>query len=295
MDGPSDATGTQQLSPETAFHLLGHEIRIDVLYALWQAPGRRATFSELQEHTGVDDNGQLNYHREKLTGHFIRKTPNDNEYELTRAGRAVIQAIHAGTLTGHVEYDPTTVDGKCWDCDGRLELRYADKIMSVTCTACERRWHAVALPPAAVAGRSHDGLVRAFVARSRSNRSLANGGICPICGGCIEGWLVAGEAGYVGHPVWARFDCRNCNYSPRETLGEVVLDHPAVVAAFDEQGTDLRETPSWTLPFCYDERHVRVCSTDPLRGEVTVPLDDGRLTLMLAADATVTDHTRRSE
>lgn len=63
----SDTDEPTPLTPEEAFAVLGNEIRVDILRALWEA-GEPLAYSELQERIGVCDSGRFNYHLRKLVG-----------------------------------------------------------------------------------------------------------------------------------------------------------------------------------------------------------------------------------
>ncbi|QRV14078.1 helix-turn-helix transcriptional regulator [Haloterrigena salifodinae] len=56
------------VDPEEAFRLLGHEIRVQILLALWRASDHALGFSELYDAVDVDDSGQFTYHLSKLEG-----------------------------------------------------------------------------------------------------------------------------------------------------------------------------------------------------------------------------------
>lgn len=282
-----------QLTPEEAFHLLGHELRVKILWALWTAPDQTATFSELQDRLNVVDNGKLNYHRGKLTDHFIQKAPDSDGYTLRQSGLNIIQAIHAGIFTAHAECDPMPVSGSCADCSGQLHFRYIDDTANVFCSECDRLWVENAIPPATFAGRSDDELIATVVQRSRSRLTLAGHGVCPACSGRMYGELVRGSKKYFDHPTHVRYECDHCTFHPRVTLGESVLDHPAVISFFYEMDQNLQTIPSWDLPFCFDDHYIDLINDDPLRGQLRITLQSETLILTLSPTALVTDVHRR--
>lgn len=87
----------EHAEPEAVFTLVSDENRIDILRALWGSDEPLA-FSDLQDATDIRDSGQFNYHLDKLTGHFVRKT--DDEYVLRQAGNRVVEAVLSGAMTG---------------------------------------------------------------------------------------------------------------------------------------------------------------------------------------------------
>ncbi|WP_456237577.1 DUF7351 domain-containing protein [Halocatena halophila] len=81
--------------------------------------------------------------------------------------------------------------------------------------------------------------------------------------------------------------CALCEFHLHATLGEIVLDHPAVVSLFHNHGLDLRSVPRWELDFCFDEQYVKRISEDSLRGRVVVSCDNEMLELTLGETGTV--------
>ncbi|MWG36629.1 winged helix-turn-helix domain-containing protein [Halomarina oriensis] len=270
-----------RLAPEAAFSLLGHELRLEILWAIWTAPDGTATFSEIRDRVGVEDNGRLNYHRGELTDHFIRRVGEEG-YTLRQAGLHVIQAIHAGTFTDHAERERTTLDGACGDCGGTLAFRYVDDMANVFCVDCGRLWNEHAFPPAGVDGRTNEELAVAHDRWERARLRLAADGICPACGGRMTADLIP-VGHYHDYPTHVRYECRHCTFHPRETLGERVLRHPATVTLFYDHGVDLAATPCWELPFCFDEDYVET-ETDPLCAHIRVPCEGEELVFAFDAD-----------
>ena len=294
MHSRIEADTVTQMPPDEGFLLLGHELRIKILWALWTAPNQTTTFSELQERLDIEDNGRLNYHRDKLTDHFIKPATDEEGYTLRQAGRGVVRAIHAGTYTAHGELEPIPIEGQCADCSGTLAFRYVDNMANVFCMDCEKLWDEYAFPPGGLVDRNGDALAHAAEQRVRVELTLARRGVCPECAGQMTAALVPGSSEYFNHPVHVRYECQHCTFHPRQSLGEAVLDHPAVVAFFYEHGADVREIPRWQLPFCYDRNYIEKVSDDPLRGAVVVTFEGKRLRATLGADGTPIQFERES-
>jgi hypothetical protein len=106
--------------------------------------------------------------------------------------------------------------------------------------------------------------------------------------------LVPGSSEYFDRPMRVRYECQHCTFHPRQSLGEAVLDYPAVVAFFYEHGADVREIPRWQLPFCYDCNCIEKVSDDPLRGAVVVAFEGKRLRATLGADGIPIQFERES-
>ena len=63
-----------------AFELLGSEMRLAILLALWEAmdpyafpPEPALSFSELRKRVGIRHGRQFNYHLDKLVGRFVHR------------------------------------------------------------------------------------------------------------------------------------------------------------------------------------------------------------------------------
>lgn len=108
---------SERLAPEEAFWLLGHEIRIRIICALFDAErtadsGRRL-FSELRERVGNPDSGRFTYHLNRLNGTFVRET--EGRYSLTDAGCEVCRLLDGVDRT-HLERSRPAW-GECLYCE----------------------------------------------------------------------------------------------------------------------------------------------------------------------------------
>jgi hypothetical protein len=101
----TDPAEVKEIPPADAFSLLGHELRIGIVRALWRAGDDEVSFSKLRERAGMPDSGQFNYHLGELVGTFVRESEEAEGYELTYAGRQVIGAILDGTYTKRASLD----------------------------------------------------------------------------------------------------------------------------------------------------------------------------------------------
>lgn len=136
---------SRRVSPDEAFSLLGNETRVAILQALWNEfeSGREQNavpFSALFGSVEYGDSGNFSYHLEKLTGPFVRKTPDG--YALKQTGINIVRAVVTGTVTGDPAFGPRRVDVPCPLCTAPVEITYADKLMHFFCSECDggRRW-----------------------------------------------------------------------------------------------------------------------------------------------------------
>ena len=91
---------------ESAFMTLSHDLRLEILLALWEAPGFSLSFSELRRAVGVRDSGSFTYHLSQLEGHFVAKT--DDGYELQYPGHRVLDAIQSGVFHEQTAIGPAS-------------------------------------------------------------------------------------------------------------------------------------------------------------------------------------------
>ncbi|WP_449271463.1 DUF7351 domain-containing protein [Halobacterium bonnevillei] len=76
-------------------------------------------------------------------------------------------------------------------------------------------------------------------------------------------------------------ECGRCGHHLGVPVGLLVLEHPAVVAAYRDAGVDVRERPFWTIDCCVPGAATLV-SEDPVRvgidagpnGDIRFRLDD---------------------
>ncbi len=90
---------TSDIEPEEVFEILGNEIRMGILKALWEAydplsSANGLSFSALYDAVSVSDSGQFNYHLDRLRGRYVERT--DGGYELLPVGLKLVQSVIAG-------------------------------------------------------------------------------------------------------------------------------------------------------------------------------------------------------
>jgi len=265
------------ISPEDAFGLVGHELRIAILRELGGADDERLSFSVLRERVGERDSGKFNYHLSKLEGRFVAKT-DSGEYALTYPGYRVVDAVHDGAFHRQSGVDREPVSGTCLDCGGDLAFSYETVAGGrVACLECERRYLRHPFDPGGLVDRAGAELGRAFDRVARANWSQAGADVCPVCSGHVASWVRddAPEKAVAvrGHDVTVGFDCQQCSYHANVPPGAVLLDHPVVQGFCADSGVDLRARRLWELPFVVDPDSVTVRDEDPWELAVTVRAD----------------------
>lgn len=262
----------------TAFQLLANETRLGILHALWNAPEWTATFSELKGAVGMRDSGQFQYHLNKLTGTFVRRT--EDGYAHLAGGIALYRAM-LGTVAGPETVDPIPLGDVCPACDEELELAYENQVFYARCSACGETVLSSPFPPAGLENRTNEGRLRAFDRWTRRLVRLLGDGVCPWCASTVTHELSTDSTDGSPRSVRITHACDCCGGFLRTTVGENVVDHPAVVSFFHERGVDITEIPHWELDFCTSDEGVELVSEDPLEVLVTIEESGDSVTISL--------------
>jgi len=277
--------GTDQVpaDPERAFWLLSDETRIAILRALWEASNDPLSFTKLRARVGNPNSGQFNYHLGKLRDHFVSK--GETGYTLTQAGREVVRAVLAGSLTDRPHMDLAPIDGHCPECGASLIVQY-DEYGIIECSECSSTVMWNEFPPAGLAGRQPEEVAEVFDTWTRNRFHLAMEGVCPNCA-CEMTVELLSDPGE-GRPS-TDHRCRNCKYEARVPLFGHVIRHPAVVSFFYERGTDVANLPYWELRTLARDFEETVLEDDSWTASITVKADDARLRLTLDERLEVVD------
>ena len=267
----------ETLSPDEAFRLLGDETRTAILRAVWEAPEDAVSFSDIRERIGSPDSGKFNYHLNKLADHFLSK--GEDGYRLTQAGREVVRAVMAGTITQRPEMESAAIDARCVDCDGELVARY-DEYGIIECGDCGESVMWNEFPPAGLDSRTPGTFATAFDRWTQTRFRLAMDGICPSCAGETTTEMLDGEAGG-DDGIATMHRCANCKYEARVPLFGHVTSHPAVVSFYYEQGVDVTDAPYWRMQALAREFTEEVVSEDPWTAEIAITSGDRTLVLTL--------------
>jgi DNA-binding transcriptional ArsR family regulator len=320
MDGRGDGASvidqradreTTVADAESAFGVLSHDLRLEILLALWDAPGFSLSFSELRRAVGERDSGSFTSHLSQLQDHFVAGT--DDGYELQYPGHRVLDAIRSGVLHDEAAVGPVELDARCRACGGSLAFAYdTDYVGRVGCPDCGNRALEWPFDPGGTVDRDPDEVVAAFDRRTRLVWSCALDGVCPFCAGRVDRRLDPQADDHDGgtcvgvveqldrydeffardHPAVVAVDCERCSFYSVVPVGVVLLTRPAVTADLTDAGLDVRGTPLWALGFVVDADAVAVRTTDPTTVEVAIPDVDEPLLFVVDESFGVTDGSR---
>ena len=291
-----DETAATDLDPQDAFGLFSHELRLEILLALWEAPDYSLRFSELQETVDEPDSGKFNYHLSKLEGQFVTQV--DDRYVLQYAGHRVIDAVQSGVFHESPTVEPIGVDGSCPDCGATPQFGYDNHIATVACPACDAKLIEYPFDPGGFQDRTLQEAVRAFDRRTKYKWGLASGGTCFVCAGRVDTSFSASTPDFEhmdryddyfakDHPAVIDLSCRNCSFYSYVPAGVRLLDHPSVVGRLNEGGIDVRTRPLWSLSFITDADSVSVTSTDPWEVAIETETAGGTLDVRLDEEVTI--------
>lgn len=284
------------IHPEEAFQLFSHELRLEILFALWEAPGFALPFSEIQSAVDERDSGKFTYHLEQLTGQFISEI--EGQYVLQYAGHRVIDAIQSGVFHTSPTMSPVAAPGSCTQCDATPTFEYDDHLATVACPGCESKRIEYPFDPGGFQGRSIEEAIDTFDRRTKFKWRIASDGVCFVCAGPVTVSYTdsAAQMEYhdrydsffaADHPALLHLDCENCSFYSYIPVGIRLLDSPAVVGELATRGIDTRERHLWTLPFITDEECITIQNREPWEVRVDAPTERGTVGVTVGTDATV--------
>lgn len=262
--------------PADVFSLIADETRVAILEALWKAD-TPARFSEIRAAVGMADSAQFNYHLDRLTEQFVRKT--DRGYELRTAGERVVQAILAGSFTEHPSRE-IDIEDPCVICGAPLRAQYDDEMLQIVCAECGHGHGEYPFPPGGLHDRTDAEILDAFDQRVRHLHCLAKDGVCPECNGRTQTNIEHGGECCVDGSLRAVHVCQQCGHELCSAVGLGLLDQSTVVGFYDDHGVELSETPYWQLRWCVDDHSAELVSEDPERVAVEMAAGDERLRVL---------------
>lgn len=293
---PGDGGFQAAINPKDAFQLFSHELRLEILFALWEASNYALSFSALQSAVDERDSGKFTYHLEQLTDHFVRES--DGQYVLQYAGHRVIDAIQSGVFTTAPTIESTPAPGSCSHCGATPTFEYEPHLATVSCADCETKLVEYPFDPGGFQDRSQTEAIEAFDERTKYKWRLASGGVCFVCAGRVAVDYVDSpreldqydrytEFFASDHPAVLHLSCQNCSFYSFVPVGVRLLDTPTVLGKLAAGGLDPSAHYLWELPFVTDPETVTVRDRDPWAVSVTVTTDAGSFTVDLDAEAAV--------
>lgn len=295
-----DDTDSVTRSPDDVFAAIADETRIRIIRAIGEAEGP-LSFSEIRESVGMAHSGQFHYHLDQLVGHLVHKT--DDGYELSSAGRYIVEAIYAGVLIDEPPSERIPIEMPCWECGGRIEVRVGTGWVDSYCLDCvgvypvkdeeeAGRLVRARLPPAGLRNRTPEEAFRVAMVLSRLDMLAYANGICPRCSARVEYTLDVCHAHEddtdlceTCDRVWGVMvdtDCSNCIFGIRTSIGNILGGKEETLRFWLEHewnpvDPSVDTDSTWAL----DEE---ILSIDPFAGRFTWYLKGDSLVLEVDSD-----------
>ncbi len=282
---------------EEAFTALADSTRVEILRTLWNTDEDSLSFTDLREAVGMRDSGQFNYHLDKLTGRFVRKT--EEGYALTIAGQLVYGSLLSGAYSKKETLGPIPLSDPCPACGGSRTLSYDDETVTVECDSCDITPSA-GVPPGVFEGYALDDIPTVANRYFRTIVQQSDNGFCWYCEGKTTPTVVPMRSivgDDVDHPgdddqlPVVQYGCARCGNSLTVNLGNSLLDHPAVVSFYYEHGINVQETSLWEFATWNTER-TQIVNSDPMRARVSYHAGDERLDLVVDEQLSILEINR---
>ena len=285
---------------ESAFALVGNEIRADIVRTLGDARGQAGSrpilsFSELHDRVDVDVvSSQFNYHLQQLVGNFVDQT--EDGYRLHPVGSTLYRTIRAGTFTGSASFGPVDVGIDCYHCGTRVEGVYDEGMFTVQCRGCETLYDLLLVPPETLDPADEDELLARLDQYARHERLAFSRGVCPVCVNALDTEFMDGDespfAEFNDHDVVVHQSCSHCGKQSHVTVGEALLNDPGLVSFHWERGVDPTTIPIWHLEFAMTDAHTTVRSRDPWEVALEIRVGGDSLELVVDGELNVLERNR---
>lgn len=282
---------------EKTFRVVANDIRLDILWALWDMYTDDPTpdpepvpFSILRERVGIRDSGQFHYHLDELVPRFV--THHETGYTLTYAGARIIGAAVSGAYTDtEITLEKTTIDA-CPNpgCEGELDLGYDQGHVHVSCDTCQDE-RLMSAPPILVAAHDVTQLPERLGSFTMAQLQNTVRGFCHLCSGPVEGGI-ANPDRETGESVKVVYVCQECEAPTYTAATTAILCHPAVVSLLHDAGIDYRDIPPWGIIHALDSTES-VRSKDPVRLEIVVSIEDRELEVVLDEELSVVEYAEQ--
>lgn len=315
MNDEPETSPEEGLTPHEAFAALGSEHRVRIIEELGKRqsndpriPDEQVSFSELLEATEIPDKGKFNYHLGKLTDIFVERR--ENGYTLTHAGREVVRAVRAGTLTSRPESDGLPVEGiSCPYCGSEaVWFGYDQGMIMFGCEECAGFSpddpieipgiiQGGRFPASGLVDRTPEELYSLAPMWGMFVHRLLSEGLCPSCAGPVtadidicadhpdDGVCEVCESDHAGG---IRYDCTVCGYAEGMPLwGRGLVGEEMFRFAYD-RGVNLNRPSPDDLRLTRDIEED-IMSVKPPRVRYTYHIDGDALSLTIDDALEITD------
>ena len=298
-----DASRPDTAAKNEAFKLLSDGTRLELLEALWESHDPTdpspVPFSDLRERVNADDPGQIHYHLDKLTEHFVRHS--EEGYELRESGKRIVRILLSGTAIDDPEIEPVKVDVSCPYCGGQTIYGSRDGWRYIECTDCDVRCvpsfppgviSMSEFPPSGLWDRTPNEICLADWRWSAHRRASVMDGVCPECAGEMP--VTSIHICDDHRPDWEEYQfcehcesifrmlvshvCEQCKYRWSMPISNYLTSEPAVTAFYYEHGVEFDYSTPEQFSLLLDVEK-ELLTEDPLHIRITIPLEGDELSI----------------
>lgn len=278
----TDETLSRTLNHES-FSAISNEIRLNILEALWMHGD--AIFIDLFELTDLEDTGQFTYHLNQLLEQFVYKS--GDHYKLTNAGREIVMTVLTHVEGENALQTPFALDVHCHSCGGEVIARSHGDWLRIDCSSCEKLYASYPVPSVGLHHHDAADFLSVFDQRLRRKNALVHRGICPNCTESMNSAIIPDAEPEPGLPFVFFHRCAYCLLEMYTVPATCLLEHPAVISFYHEQGLDLFDIPHWELDWMFHGDRIEVIHESPLEYTVTIEVECGRLRATLDEEGSV--------
>ena len=284
-------TGTEPLTvdvtEEQLFKLLGNDIRMSVLQALWGTFEFEAyitqsrepvSFTDLRKRAEYDGSGNFGYHLEQLVDVLVER--HDEGYLLSPLGYNLMRAIDTYATFEYETIGETILDDPCPFCGGDLVGSYRREILEVVCRDCGGlneggNFTFVQLTSTTTTGLDLDQLLDIGTLTLEQRVNHARHGICWECHSKPDRTVEVCETHErdedgicedctLRYATKLAVDCTNCGTGGAGPLLEYAVLVPAVRDLFRRHGFGPHEVGPWRYRLAaFEAARETVHSSDP--------------------------------
>lgn len=297
-DNDSQPVSDTDTRASEAFALLGHEIRLEILWILGSRDNEefKQSFGDIRSKMETDiEPSQLHYHLTQLVGHYVEQS--DEGYWLRPEGIRLNMDLRAGIVDKQFKNGFFEPAFHCHECESPVGGVVDDGLVVIVCTECKRKYgqEFLEIPQAAFtdeAGAFSFSHFRHYAIQK--SISIAQG-VCPSCAHPLDS-TICWQNGLQSHlEVEIDLACDLCEADWVKPFGSTLLADTELVAFCFEHGIDILSTPYWELEFAATDEYTTVRSTDPWEIALEVTLDDETLELVVDEDLNVVERNRWDE
>ena len=303
----------EALSVDKLFRLLGNDLRMRIMRALWNEFDFHdyvtdtldpVPFSELLKRTRIHDSGNFNYHLARLADVLVEHR--EEGYILTSLGFNVMHAIDAYATFDYETVPATEIDDACPFCEGILVVSYERELVHVRCRNCgglagDGNVQFVKVPATGAQRLDLSTMLDVATLQLESRVRSSRYRFCWECHNRLDSSLAVCENHVPGpnglcDECEARYaaeisvDCSNCGLSGVGPLLEYAFVTSSVRGCFERDDKGPGDIGPWQYRLqAFEAVTERIVSTEPITVAYEFSVGDGSLRVTITDDGTAID------